>query len=73
MDLVVRLAVVVAVEEKEREGEGKPDCDEAHLLLAAREPHVERVEAGQRANRATGEAQEHGVPFNLATDRSATL
>ena len=73
MDLVIGLTVVVAVEEEECEGEGEPDGDEAHLLLALRQPHVECVEAGEGPHGAAHEAQHHGVPLNLKGKKGRVL
>ena len=67
VDRVVGLSLVVAVQEEQGEGEREPDGDEAHLLLDARQPYVDRVEAAQGAQGAAREAEHDGVPLDLYT------
>ena len=65
VDLVVRLSLVIAVEQEQCESEREPDRDEAHLLLNRRQPQVHGVEATQGADCAAGEAQHDRVILDL--------
>ena len=51
--LVIRLALTVAIEHEEGEGEREPDAHEANLLLLRVEITVDRVESRDGADDAT--------------------